>query len=69
MDMVLFVADKLSWDINHNRDFRENVIKGLDISLEKAAFGYVNYMFNNKDDMKVVHPWILEGYKYLKGNC
>lgn len=69
MDMILFVADKLQWDLNHSKGFRENVIKGLDISLEQAAFEYVNYMFKNKDNMKVVHPWMLGAYNYLKDRC
>jgi hypothetical protein len=36
-----------------------------DISLELAAFTYINYLYSGSK-LKVVHPWLSGAYKELK---
>lgn len=67
IDLLLLVADKLQWDSEDNKVFRDKVISMLDLSLEKAAYEYLKHMLDNKENMEVVHPWIMEGYSYLGG--
>lgn len=65
LDLVLFVADKLSWDSKHNKEFIEEMTEGLAISLECAAFAYVKYL--HKSQVKVMHPMTIEAFNYLEG--
>lgn len=39
---------------------------GLEKSLEHAAFVYISYLWERKDTLKVIHPWLEEAYWYLK---
>ena len=40
--------------------------KGLEKSLEHAAFAYISYLWDRKDKLKVLHPWLEESYWQLK---
>ncbi|ALQ68146.1 bis(5'-nucleosyl)-tetraphosphatase (symmetrical) YqeK [Bacillus thuringiensis] len=66
MDLVLFVADKIEWDQNGTPPFLVEVKNGLDKSLEHAAFAYISYLWERKDTLKVIHPWLEEAYWHLK---
>ncbi|PEB58535.1 HAD family hydrolase [Bacillus cereus] len=66
MDLVLFVADKIEWDQKGTPPYLIEIKKGLEKSLEKAAFVYISYLWERKDTLKVMHPWLEEAYWYLK---
>jgi predicted HD superfamily hydrolase involved in NAD metabolism len=66
MDLVLFIADKLEWDQIGTPSYLIEVKKGLEKSLEHAAFVYISYLWERKDTLKVIHPWLEEAYWYLK---
>ncbi|QUG84206.1 bis(5'-nucleosyl)-tetraphosphatase (symmetrical) YqeK [Bacillus nitratireducens] len=66
MDLVLFVADKLEWDQIGTPPYLINVKKVLGNSLEHAAFVYISYLWERKDTLKVIHPWLEEAYWHLK---
>lgn len=65
-DMVLFIADKLSWDQNGRPPYFESVLHGLDISLEQACLNYMKYVVEN-GMVLYPHSWFLEGKSYLEG--
>jgi predicted HD superfamily hydrolase involved in NAD metabolism len=67
LDLVLFVADKLSWDSIHNKDFIHEMMKALDVSLEYAAYTFTKHLYSRKDI--VLHPRTIEAYSYLEGIC
>ncbi|WP_205414582.1 hypothetical protein, partial [Klebsiella pneumoniae] len=62
MDLVLFVADKIEWDQNGTPPYVVEVKKGLEKSLEYAAFTYISYLWDRKDTLKVLHPWLEDAY-------
>ena len=66
LDMIVFIADKISWDQPGEPPYLEVIMRGFEESLEKAVYNFVNYLIINKEKMKVVHPWLLEAYYYLK---
>ncbi|PEA77078.1 HAD family hydrolase [Bacillus wiedmannii] len=66
MDLVLFVADKIEWDHNGTPPYLVEVKKGLEKSLEHAVFAYISYLWDRKDTLKVIHPWLEEAYWQLK---
>lgn len=63
LDLVVFVADKIKWDQKGVPPYLNGLLKEVDESLEKAAYYYIEYILNN--DIKVVHPWLLEAYVQL----
>lgn len=65
LDMVLFIADKIEWDQNGVPPYLGEIKKALDVSMEYAAFSYIDYLFKNKEKLNVVHPWLLAAYNYL----
>lgn len=46
-DMVLFLADKISWDQEGIPPYLDLIEKGLAVSLEKACYEYIRYVFQN----------------------
>jgi predicted HD superfamily hydrolase involved in NAD metabolism len=62
MDMILFVADKVEWDQNDLPPYIDRVEKALNESIELAAFEYIRFLFESKESLKVVHPWLKEAY-------
>ncbi|MFK4413015.1 putative HD superfamily hydrolase involved in NAD metabolism [Bacillus sp. RC251] len=66
MDLVLFIADKIEWDQNGAPPYLVEVKKELEKSLEHAAFIYISYLWDRKDTLKVLHPWLEEAYWQLK---
>lgn len=66
LDLILFIADKLEWDQQGVPPYLEKVEKGLEQSLEHGAYAFLEYMVKNKENLKVVHPWLIEAYEELK---
>lgn len=65
LDMVLFVADKIEWDQKGIPPYIKEVNDGLGISIERAAFSYIKYQWENRANLKVIHPWLEDAYKDL----
>ncbi|MGN4818881.1 bis(5'-nucleosyl)-tetraphosphatase (symmetrical) YqeK [Bacillus pacificus] len=66
MDLVLFVADKIEWDQNGTPPYLVDVKKGIEKSLEHAAFAYISFLWERKETLKVIHPWLKDAYRQLK---
>ena len=67
LDLILFVSDKLSWESKYNENFIDAMMKGLDVSLECAAFAYVKYLCRSQ--VEVMHPRTIEAFDYLNNLC
>jgi HD superfamily phosphohydrolase YqeK len=66
IDLLLFIADKLSWDSIDSEPILVGIHKGLEISLQHGAFSYISYLRNNRNNMNVMHPWTIQAYIDLK---
>lgn len=66
LDMVLFLADKIEWDQKGLPPYINEVEKALNTSLELSAFKFIKYQMDNKENLKVIHPWLLEAYLDLE---
>jgi len=66
LDLILFVADKVKWDQEGTPPYVEEIIRGLNISLEHGAYAYIKHLMDNKSNLKVVHPWLIEAYNSLR---
>jgi predicted HD superfamily hydrolase involved in NAD metabolism len=69
LDRVLFVADKIEWDQKGTPPYIEELKEQLNISLEHGAFAYIKYLWDQRDSLKVVHPWLADAYFNLKNSC
>lgn len=62
--MIVFLADKISWDGEDNAPFRQGLLTALSVNLQSAALYYINFIID--DGLKVAHPWLLEAKKDLE---
>lgn len=67
LDKVVFVADKIRWDGQGKPPYIKGLLKALDSSLDAASFYYIDYLYQQKEILPVVHPYLLAVYHELKG--
>ena len=65
LDKVVFVADKIAWDQPGTPPYYDDIVAALDVSIDKAAFVYADYLWQMRDQLKVLHPWAREAYLEL----
>lgn len=65
LDKVVFVADKIAWDQPGNPPYLEDMISALERSLDQAALCYLRYMWQRRDTLPAVHPWLVDAYREL----
>ncbi|QTH43875.1 HD domain-containing protein [Cohnella sp. LGH] len=66
LDQVLFVADKISWDQQGKPPYINELNRNLQKSITHGAFAYINFLWERKETLKVIHPWLKEAYEELK---
>ncbi|MBS4535320.1 bis(5'-nucleosyl)-tetraphosphatase (symmetrical) YqeK [Clostridium sp. D2Q-14] len=66
LDLILFIADKLSWDSNDSKEILDGILNGLEESLGHSAFSYIEHLWNNRNNLKVLHPRTQDAYFDLK---
>ncbi|MCA9886384.1 MAG: bis(5'-nucleosyl)-tetraphosphatase (symmetrical) YqeK [Anaerolineae bacterium] len=62
LDKIVFVADKIAWDQPGKPPYYDAIVAALDISIDQAAFVYADYLWQIRDQLKVLHPWAREAY-------
>jgi putative nucleotidyltransferase with HDIG domain len=67
-DMILFIADKIEWDQMNKPPYLGIIEENLSISLEKGVGAFIKYQMDNKEKLKILHPWLIEAYKYFCEN-
>lgn len=65
LDLIVFIADKMAWDGEGIPPWHDVVSKGLEVSLYKGAYEYINYLINS-NGILVVHPMLRDAYGWLK---
>ena len=69
LDKVVFVADKIAWDQPGIPPYRAELLAALEQSLDQAAYVYLRYVWEQRQTLKVVHPWLREAYRELSQSC
>lgn len=70
LDMIIFIADKISWDQPGTPPYLNSIMMGLDKSLECGVYNFIKYLMDNKNNLKVIHPLLVEAYNfYTKRKC
>lgn len=65
-DLVLFVADKIAWDQPGEPPYWEELLRQLEHSLEHGAFAYIDYLWQRRDTLRVIHPRLREAHEVLQ---
>ncbi|MEX2540742.1 MAG: HD domain-containing protein, partial [Trueperaceae bacterium] len=65
LDKVVFVADKLAWDGQGDPPYLNQVISGLDESLELGVFRYLDHLWCRRHELRVIHPWLKAAHAEL----
>jgi HD superfamily phosphohydrolase YqeK len=65
MDLLLFAADKLSWDQKGIPPYAAAMETALSRSLEEAAWVYQDYLWHS-GKLKIIHPWMRASYQELQ---
>ena len=64
-DMLLFLADKISWDQQGMPPFLDIIHKSLNTSLKAASLAYINYALDH-DMILLPHKWLNEAKIWLE---
>jgi len=65
LDMILFISDKIKWDQDGFPPYIDVIEKNLKISLNNGVKEFINYLMDNKHQLKVLHPLLIEAYEYF----
>ena len=63
LDQVLFLADKLAWDQGGDPPYRAALESALDSSLEAGIRFYLDYVWERRHQLLIVHPWLADAYR------
>lgn len=66
LDKIVFVADKIAWDQPRTPPYLDDLLEGLEKSIDHASFVYLDYLWQMRDTLKVYHPWTAEAHTQLK---
>lgn len=66
LDTAVFVADKIAWDQPGTPPYLDAITSALDQSLDHAAFVYLSYLWEMRESLRVVHPWMRDAYHQIK---
>jgi len=64
-DMILFLADKISWDQEGVPPFLAVLEKALETSLTHVSLEYINYVIDN-NMILLPHKWLVEAKVWLE---
>src|SRR5688572_24097477 len=62
LDKVVFVADKLAWDQPGVAPFHAEMWEAFERSLDELTLVYLRYLWERRETLAVVHPWMREAY-------
>jgi len=66
LDQVVFLADKQAWDQPGLPPYGADLARALDESLEAASLVYLSYLWERRETLGVLHPWLREAYEDLR---
>ncbi len=63
LDTLVFVADKIAWDQPGTPPYLPALNAALDRSLDAAAFVYLDWLWQRRQTLGVIHPWFHAAYE------
>jgi predicted HD superfamily hydrolase involved in NAD metabolism len=65
LDKVVFIADKIKWDQAGTPPYLADLLPALTVSLDAAVFVYIDYLWQQRATLRVVHPWLVAAHAEL----
>lgn len=65
LDQILFVADKIEWDQTEPPPYLPALLAACEQSPRFAAYTFLNILWQNRQNMMVIHPWFESAYQEL----
>ncbi len=65
LDTVVFVADKIEWDQAGDPPYLAEITRALAQSPEHAALCYLDFLWERRATLPVVHPWMMQARSQL----
>jgi len=65
LDKIVFVADKVAWDQPGEPPYQHELTQALVYSLDRAAFCYLNHLWQQRESLAAIHPWLVSAYQEL----
>lgn len=65
-DKIVFVADKIAWDQPGTPPYIAELQAGLEQSIDAAALAYLDYLWDIRDKLRVLHPWVVDARDDLR---
>jgi len=65
LDKIVFVADKMGWDQPGSPPYLAAMALAADRSLDLAAHCYLDYLWQRRTTLPVMHPWASQAYRQL----
>lgn len=65
LDKVVFIADKIAWDQPGTPPYLDDLLPALERSLEHGVFVYLDYLWQQRATLRVVHPWLVDAHREL----
>jgi predicted HD superfamily hydrolase involved in NAD metabolism len=65
IDKIVFVSDKITWDQEGVPPYFDDLLQGLEVSIDAAALAYLNYLWGKREALAVLHPWAVEAREDL----
>ncbi|MGL5077559.1 MAG: bis(5'-nucleosyl)-tetraphosphatase (symmetrical) YqeK, partial [Waterburya sp.] len=59
LDKVVFIADKIAWDQEGTPPYLAQITKALETSLDAATLVYLDYLWEQRETLPVLHPWVV----------
>lgn len=68
-DKILFVSDKISWKLPGEHPYLLEMRKKVNnLEIDKAILIYLNHIWDQRDKLKLVHPWLIQAREELLGS-
>ena len=65
LDKIVFVADKIQWDQVGKPPYLAEIETAVTHSIDAACRVYLNYLWQQRDKLRYVHPWFLAAREEL----
>lgn len=65
LDKVVFIADKLVWDEPYDAPWHPALRQALEHSLDEGCRVYLRYLWDQRENLAVLHPWTIESIRYF----
>jgi len=62
LDKIVFIADKIKWDQAGTPPYLADLLPALAQSLDRALFVYLDYLWQQRATLRVVHPWLVAAH-------